>query len=53
MSRGRKAYDKQFKLMSVELSNKRSDWGVLAKELDIRSALLYRWRREYLTNPDH
>jgi transposase len=52
MSRGRKTYDKKFKLMSVELSNKRSDLAVLAKELDIRPALLYRWRREYLTKPD-
>lgn len=52
MSRGRKTYDKKFKLMSVELSNKRSDLAVLAKELDIPPALLYRWRREYLAKPD-
>lgn len=38
--------------MSVELSNTRSDLTVLAKELDIPSALLYRWRREYLAKPD-
>jgi transposase len=38
--------------MSVELSNKRSDLAVLAKELDIPTALLYRWRKEYLAKPD-
>jgi transposase len=38
--------------MSVELSNKRSDLGTLAKELDISPALLYRWRKEYLAQPD-
>ncbi|HVI48143.1 MAG TPA: transposase [Chitinophaga sp.] len=47
MSRERKSYDKKFKLMSVELSNKRSDLAVLAKELDIPPSLLYRWRREF------
>lgn len=52
MSRERKTYDKKFKLMSVELSNKRSDLVVLAKELDISPALLYRWRKEYLAQPD-
>jgi transposase len=52
MSRERKTYDMQFKLMSVELSNKRSDLAVLAKELDISPALLYRWRKEYLAKPD-
>jgi hypothetical protein len=35
MSRERKAYAKEFKLMSVELSNTRSDLTALAKELDI------------------
>ncbi len=52
MSRERKTYDKKFKLMSVELSNTRSDLAVLAKELDIPPSLLYRWRREYLAKPD-
>jgi hypothetical protein len=35
MSRERKAYPKEFKLMSVELSNNRPDRTALAKELDI------------------
>ena len=47
MSRERKAYPKEFKLMSVELSNTRTNLGALAKELDISVTLLYRWRREF------
>jgi transposase len=47
MSRERKAYAKEFKLMSVELSNTRSDLVVLAKELDITPQILYRWRKEF------
>ncbi|ALL07090.1 transposase [Pedobacter sp. PACM 27299] len=46
MSRERKAYPKEFKLMSVELSNSRNDLTALAKELDIQVSLLYRWRKE-------
>lgn len=33
--------------MSVELSKTRSDLTVLAKELDIKPSLLYRWRKEF------
>jgi transposase len=47
MSRERKAYPKEFKLMSVELSNTRSDLTALSKELDIMPSLLYRWRKEF------
>ncbi|MBC8988465.1 transposase, partial [Pedobacter sp. N36a] len=47
MSRERKTYPKEFKMMSVELSNTRTDLSALAKELDISSALLYRWRKEF------
>jgi transposase len=47
MSQQRKAYAKEFKLMSVELSNSRSDLVALAKELDISPSVLYRWRKEY------
>ena len=47
MSETRRKYDKNFKLMAVELSKNREDFTVLAKELDIRAELLYRWRREY------
>jgi transposase len=47
MSETRRKYDKQFKLMAVELSKSREDLTVLAKELDVRAELLYRWRREF------
>ena len=34
--------------MTVELSKSREDLKELAKELDVRVELIYRWRREYL-----
>jgi hypothetical protein len=39
--RERKVYIKEFKQMSIELSNMPSDLGALALELDISPALLY------------
>jgi transposase len=42
MSQQRKAYPKEFKLMSVELSNTRTHLIALAKELDKNVTLLYR-----------
>lgn len=51
MSRERKTYAKEFKIMSVELSNTRNDLIALAQELDIKPSLLYRWRKEYLGKP--
>jgi transposase len=42
----RKKFDKEFKLMAVELSHQRTDLNALAKELNIRAELLYRWRSE-------
>jgi transposase len=50
MSRERRVFDKEFKLMSVELSNSRTDLIALAKELDVPAAMLYRWRREFSVN---
>ncbi|UPZ38319.1 transposase [Sphingobacterium sp. PCS056] len=47
MSRERKTYPKEFKLMLVELSNKRTDLAELANELDVKPSLLYRWRKEF------
>ena len=44
MSKTRKQYDREFKLMAVELSHKRTELVSLAKELDVRPELLYRWR---------
>ncbi|MVN23546.1 transposase [Mucilaginibacter arboris] len=52
MSIIRKQYDREFKVMAVELSKRRSDLSVLAKELEIRPALLYRWRRELETKAE-
>ena len=52
MSETRRKYDKQFKLMAIELSKTREDLTVLAKELDIRAELLYRWRREFGDKPE-
>lgn len=46
MATTRKKFDKEFKLMAVELSHQRTDLNVLAKELNIRAELLYRWRSE-------
>lgn len=42
----RKQYDREFKVMAVELSKNRSDLSVLSKELEIKPSLLYRWRKE-------
>ena len=42
----RRKYDREFKQMAVELSHHRQDISELAKELDIKVNLLYRWRRE-------
>lgn len=39
--------------MSVELSNTRNDWTALAKELDIKPSLLYRWRKEYSSKSEN
>ncbi|MGI4751200.1 MAG: hypothetical protein ACRYFB_11230 [Janthinobacterium lividum] len=41
MSTTRKQYDREFKVMAVELSRSGSDLSVLSKELEIRLALLY------------
>jgi transposase len=52
MAKSRKRYDKEFKLMVVELSKSREDLTKLAQELEIRAELIYRWRRELLENPE-
>ena len=51
MSKSRKQYDREFKIMAVELSKSRDNMGLLAKELDIRPELLYRWRRDIAEHP--
>ena len=51
MPKIRKQYDREFKIMAVELSKTRANMVLLAKELDVRPELLYRWRREFLDDP--
>jgi transposase-like protein len=41
-------FDKEFKLMAVELSKTRENINELAKELGILPELIYRWRSEHL-----
>lgn len=48
----RRKYDREFKQMAVELSKYRDDIRALAKELEIRPDLLYRWRREALESQE-
>lgn len=43
----RKIYDAAFKTKAVELSNERSNMTELARELGIRVAMLYKWRKDY------
>ena len=43
----RKIYDAAFKTKAVELSNERSNMTELARELGIRIAMLYKWRKDY------
>ena len=46
MSLQRRKFDKGSKLMTVELSKSRDTFQELAKELGIRTELIYRWRGE-------
>ncbi len=48
MSLQRRRFDKEFKLMAVELSKTRQNLNELTKELGIRVELIYRWRTEFL-----
>jgi transposase len=48
MIKQRRTFDAEFKRMAVELSQSRENMRTLAKELDIRVELLYRWRQELL-----
>lgn len=51
MSQERRKFDKEFKLMAVELSRTRENIQELAQELGIRPELIYRWRSEHLEKP--
>lgn len=48
MPQARRKFDKEFKLMTVELSKNRENLNELAQELGIRVELIYRWRTEFL-----
>lgn len=50
MAETRKTYDKTFKQKAVELSNVRGNVQEIARELDIRAELIYRWRRALYNN---
>ena len=51
MKETRKIYSKEFKQKAVEFSQVRGSVHEIAKELDVRPALIYRWRKEFSTNP--
>jgi transposase len=51
MKSTRKIYSKEFKQKAVELSNVRGNVQEIAKELDVRPELIYRWRRELGLEP--
>jgi transposase len=47
MVKNRRTYDKEFKLMAVELSESpSSNVKQVAKDLDVRPDLIYHWRRQ-------
>jgi transposase len=49
--RERKIYSKEFKIKAVELSNVRGNIQEIARELDVKPELIYRWRKEFGLNP--
>ncbi|MBK9591679.1 MAG: IS3 family transposase [Crocinitomicaceae bacterium] len=49
--RERKLYSKEFKIKAVELSNVRGNIQEIARELDVKPELIYRWRKELGLNP--
>ena len=52
MSTKRTKYSRDFKLRAIELSYERESISDLAHELEIRPALLYRWRAEFRQGGD-
>lgn len=47
MKENRRIYSKEFKQKAVELSHVRGNVNDIARELGVRSELLYRLRREF------
>ncbi len=52
MSRSRVTYDKEFKIMAVNLCYTGKSARQVAMELGIRSELVSRWKREYEANKE-
>ena len=51
MKETRKIYSKEFKQKAVELSNVRGSVQEIARELDVKAELIYRWRNEFNSKP--
>lgn len=51
MKETRKSYSKEFKQKAVELSNVRGNVQEIARELDVKPELIYRWRKEFNSSP--
>jgi transposase len=51
MRETRKNYSKEFKQKAVELSNVRGNVREIARELDVKPELIYRWRNEFNSKP--
>lgn len=49
----RNKYDKEFKLMAVELIESHKTVLEASKELVVSKSLLYRWRKSYLKKGQH
>lgn len=48
MVKSRRKFDKEFKLMAVELIETHKTVFEVSQELGVSKALLYRWRKSYL-----
>lgn len=53
MVKPRKTYDREFKLMAVELTESHKTVPEIAEELGIHRTLLYQWRKKYLEKGEH
>ena len=49
----RKKYDKEFKLMAVELIETHKSVKEVSEELGVSKDLLYQWRRSFLKKGEH
>ena len=51
MKETRKIYSKEFKQKAVELSNVRGSFQEIARDLDVKAELIFRWRNEFNSKP--